>query len=111
MTQTQENNTSPKGPTSALPDRAAIVIIGGGSVGCSIAWHLAEAGESDVVLLEKNELTSGSTWHAAGNCPNYVGSWTMMKMQHYSTQLYRKLGGLTDYPMNYHVTGSVRLAH
>ena len=42
MTQTQENNTSPKGPTSALPDRAAIVIIGGGSVGCSIAWHLAE---------------------------------------------------------------------
>ena len=111
MTQTQENKTSPKGPTSALPDRAAIVIIGGGSVGCSIAWHLAEAGESDVVLLEKNELTSGSTWHAAGNCPNYVGSWTMMKMQHYSTQLYRKLGGLTDYPMNYHVTGSVRLAH
>ena len=111
MTQLQDHKTAPKGPTSALPGRAAIVIIGGGSVGCSIAWHLAEAGERDVVLLEKNELTSGSTWHAAGNCPNYVGSWTMMKMQHYSTELYRKLAGLTDYPMNYHVTGSVRLAH
>jgi dimethylglycine dehydrogenase len=111
MTQLQDHKTAPKGPTSALPERAAIVIIGGGSVGCSIACHLAEAGERDVVLLEKNELTSGSTWHAAGNCPNYVGSWTMMKMQHYSTELYRKLGGLTDYPMNYHVTGSVRLAH
>ena len=73
MTQAQENNTLPKGPTSALPDRAAIVIIGGGSVGCSIAWHLTEAGEIDVVLLEKNELTSGSTWHAAGNCPNLLG--------------------------------------
>ena len=94
-----------------LPQYAQTVIIGGGSIGCSIAWHLTQAGHRDVVLLEKNELTSGSTWHAAGNCPNFVGSWTVMKMQHYSTELYRKLGELTDYPMNYHVTGSVRLAH
>ena len=95
----------------ALPSHASVVIIGGGSVGCSIAWHLVTQGMKDVVLLEKNELTSGSTWHAAGNCPNFVGSWTVMKMQHYSLELYRKLGELTDYPMNYHVTGSVRLAH
>ena len=94
-----------------LPQYAQTVIIGGGSIGCSIAWHLTQAGHRDVVLLEKNELTSGSTWHAAGNCPNFVGSWTVMKMQHYSTELYRKLGELTDYPMNYHVTGSIRLAH
>ena len=100
-------------PTSKakLPSHARVVIIGGGAVGCSIAWHLGREGWSDVVLLEKNELTSGSTWHAAGNCPNYVGSWTVMKMQHYSCELYRQLPELTDYPMNYHVTGSVRLAH
>ncbi len=107
MTQSNTNQTH----SEAIPRYAQTVIIGGGSVGCSIAWHLAKDGMTDVVLLEKNELTSGSTWHAAGNCPNFVGSWTVMKMQHYSTELYRKLGDLTNYPMNYHVTGSVRLAH
>ena len=94
-----------------LPSHARVVIIGGGAVGCSIAWHLAQEGWDEILLLEKNELTSGSTWHAAGNCPNFVGSWTMMKLQRYSTQLYQKLGDLCDYPINYHVTGSVRLAH
>ncbi|MBL6773920.1 MAG: FAD-dependent oxidoreductase [Candidatus Puniceispirillum sp.] len=94
-----------------LPATARVVVIGGGAVGCSVLYHLAEMGWSDCVLLEKNELTSGSTWHAAGNCPNYVGSWTMMKIQSYSTALYRKLGDLVDYPMNYHVTGAIRLAH
>ncbi|MGB0207275.1 MAG: GcvT family protein [Candidatus Puniceispirillaceae bacterium] len=107
MSQTQSTLSA----SETLPQYAQTVIIGGGSIGCSIAWHLAKDGMTDVVLLEKNELTSGSTWHAAGNCPNFVGSWTVMKMQHYSTELYRKLGELTDYPMNYHVTGSVRLAH
>ncbi|MGB0756716.1 MAG: NAD(P)/FAD-dependent oxidoreductase, partial [Candidatus Puniceispirillaceae bacterium] len=107
MSQTQTTLSA----SETLPQYAQTVIIGGGSIGCSIAWHLAKDGMTDVVLLEKNELTSGSTWHAAGNCPNFVGSWTVMKMQHYSTELYRKLGELTDYPMNYHVTGSVRLAH
>ena len=98
-------------PTSKLPSSARAVVIGGGAVGCSVLYHLAEMGWTDCVLLEKNELTSGSTWHAAGNCPNFVGSWTMMKIQSYSTQLYRKLGDLVDYPMNYHVTGAIRLAH
>ncbi len=98
-------------PTSKLPSTARVVVIGGGAVGASVLYHLAELGWTDCVLLEKNELTSGSTWHAAGNCPNFVGSWTMMKMQSYSTQLYRKLGELVDYPMNYHVTGAIRLAH
>ena len=98
-------------PSTKLPASARVVVIGGGSVGCSVLYHLAEMGWSDCVLLEKNELTSGSTWHAAGNCPNFVGSWTMMKIQSYSTELYRKLGDLVDYPMNYHVTGAIRLAH
>ena len=97
--------------TGKLPSSARVVVIGGGSVGASVLYHLAEKGWSDVVLLEKNELTSGSTWHAAGNCPNYVGSWTIMKIQSYSTSLYRKLGAMVDYPMNYHVTGAIRLAH
>jgi dimethylglycine dehydrogenase len=94
-----------------LPVSARVVIIGGGVVGASCLYHLAKAGWSDCVLLEKNELTSGSTWHAAGNCPNFSGSWSIMKMQSYSTELYRRLGDEVDYPMNYHVTGSIRLAH
>ena len=97
--------------TTVLPKTARVVVIGGGSVGASVLYHLAKLGWTDVVLLEKNELTSGSTWHAAGNCPNFVGSWTMMKIQSYSTSLYRELGELVDYPMNYHVTGAIRLAH
>jgi dimethylglycine dehydrogenase len=95
----------------ALPTTARVVVVGGGAVGCSVLYHLAEMGWADCVLLEKNELTSGSTWHAAGNCPNYVASWTMMKIQSDSTRLYRKLADLVDYPINYHVTGAIRLAH
>jgi len=95
---------------AALPSGARVVIIGGGVVGTSVLYHLAKAGWTDSLLLEKNELTSGSTWHAAGNCPNFSGSWSIMKMQTYSTELYRRLGDLVDYPMNYHVTGAVRLA-
>ena len=94
-----------------LPGTARVVIIGGGVVGSSCLYHLAKAGWSDCVLLEKNELTSGSTWHAAGNCPNFSGSWSIMKMQNYSIELYQRLGDEVDYPMNYHVTGSIRLGH
>ena len=93
------------------PSSARVVIIGGGVVGVSCIYHLAKMGWTDCVLLEKNELTSGSTWHAAGNCPNFSASWSIMKMQNYSTKLYRHLGDNVDYPMNYHVTGSIRLAH
>ena len=96
---------------SDFPSTARVVIIGGGSVGTSCLYHLALAGWTDCVLLEKNELTSGSTWHAAGNCPNFSSSWSVMNMQRYGTTLYRELGERVDYPMNYHVTGSVRLAH
>ena len=96
---------------SDFPTTARVVIIGGGAVGASCLYHLALAGWTDCVLLEKNELTSGSTWHAAGNCPNFSPSWSVMNMQRYGTTLYRELGDRVDYPMNYHVTGSVRLAH
>lgn len=96
---------------SDFPTTARVVIIGGGAVGTSALYHLAKAGWSDCVLLEKNELTAGSTWHAAGNVPTFSTSWSIMNMQRYSTELYRGLGEAVDYPMNYHVTGSVRLAH
>ncbi|MGB8817756.1 MAG: FAD-dependent oxidoreductase [Rhizobiaceae bacterium] len=94
-----------------FPTQARVVIIGGGAVGVSCLYHLAKAGWTDCVLLEKNELTAGSTWHAAGNVPTFSSSWSIMNMQRYSASLYRELGALVDYPMNYHVTGSVRLGH
>ncbi|MBZ9761662.1 FAD-dependent oxidoreductase [Mesorhizobium sp. CA8] len=96
---------------SYFPEHARVVIIGGGVVGCSSLYHLCKAGWTDCVLLEKNELTSGSTWHAAGNVPTFSSSWSLMNMQRYSTELYRGLAEAVDYPMNYHVTGSLRLAH
>ena len=111
MNEQQTKQTETLQSTTPLPKSARVVVIGGGAVGTSVLYHLAKLGWTDVVLLEKNELTSGSTWHAAGNCPNFVGSWTMMKIQSYSTRLYRELGALVDYPMNYHVTGAIRLAH
>jgi dimethylglycine dehydrogenase len=94
-----------------FPSSARVVIIGGGAVGASCLYHLAKAGWTDCVLLEKNELTAGSTWHAAGNVPTFSSSWSIMNMQRYSAELYRGLGAEVDYPMNYHVTGSVRLGH
>ena len=97
--------------TSKLPSHARLVIIGGGAVGASCLYHLAKAGWTDCVLLEKNELTSGSTWHAAGNVPTFSSSWSIMNMQRYGAELYRGLGEEVDYPMNYHVTGSLRLGH
>ncbi|MCE2516796.1 MAG: FAD-dependent oxidoreductase [Alphaproteobacteria bacterium] len=106
--QTQDNGNK---ATGKLPSTARVVVIGGGSVGTSVLYHLAKMGWTDCVLLEKNELTSGSTWHAAGNCPNYAANWTIMQMQSYSNRLYRSLGEEVDYPMNYHVTGAIRLAH
>ena len=96
---------------SAFPTSARVVIIGGGVVGVSALYHLAKAGWSDCVLLEKNELTAGSTWHAAGNVPTFSANWSIMNMQRYSADLYRRLAAEVDYPMNYHVTGSVRLGH
>jgi dimethylglycine dehydrogenase len=96
---------------SELPTTARVVIIGGGAVGASSLYHLAKAGWTDCILLEKNELTAGSTWHAAGNVPTFSSSWSLMNMQRYSAELYRGLGAAVDYPMNYHVTGSVRLGH
>jgi dimethylglycine dehydrogenase len=90
---------------------ARVVIIGGGAVGCSTLYHLAKLGWTDAVLLERDELTSGSTWHAAGNCPNFSTSWNLLKLHRYSTALYARLADEVGYAINRHPTGSIRLAH
>jgi len=94
-----------------LASHARVVVIGGGAVGASCLYHLALAGVTDAVLIEKNELTSGSTWHAAGNTPNFTGNLNLMKLQNYGSRLYNELGATVDYPINRHMTGAVRLAH
>ncbi len=87
----------------ARPDRARVVVIGGGITGCSVAYHLALAGWRDVVLLDKGELTSGSTHHAAGLVTQFNPSATMLEFRRYSVALYRELGVFS-------AVGSVRIA-
>ena len=94
-----------------MKTHAEVVIIGGGAVGCSALYHLTQLGVTDAVLLERDELTAGSTWHAAGNCPNFSTSWNLIKLQRHSTRLYSQLSQRVGYDINYHVTGSIRLAH
>ena len=78
---------------SNLPTQAQVVIIGGGVGGCSIAYHLTLMGWKDVVLLERHELTSGSTWHSAGLVGQMRSDANLTRMMHYSTDLYRKPQG------------------
>ncbi len=94
----------------AMSDTYRVAIIGGGIVGVSTAYHLAERGETDVVVLERAELTSGSTWHAAGNLPHFAGSFNMMKLHRQSKSLYQKLEDRHG-DIGMHLTGSLRLAH
>ncbi|TDL78088.1 FAD-dependent oxidoreductase [Palleronia sediminis] len=94
-----------------MTETARVVIIGGGVVGVSCLYHLAQRGWTDCTLLEKNELTAGSTWHAAGNCPTFSTSLGMTKLQRYSMELYRGLEAATGTPLTYNVTGAIRLAH
>ncbi len=93
-----------------LPDRARIVIIGGGVGGTSIAYHLAKLGERDVVLVDRNELTSGSTFHSAGLVGQLRGSVTLTTMMMYSVELYRTLAQETDTDPGWVECGGLRLA-
>ena len=93
-----------------MNDQARIVIVGGGIMGVGLLYHLAEEGCSDVVLLEKGELTSGSTWHAAGQCPSLVGNYNLAKIHQYSISLYKRLEVLTGQSVSWHTSGSVRFA-
>src|SRR5687768_3520455 len=96
---------------SNLPSHALDVIIGEGVVDALALYHLDKTGWTHCVLMEKNEVTAGSNWHGAGDVPTFSSSWSIMNMQRYSDSLYRALGAQVGYPMNYHVSGSIRLGH
>ena len=94
-----------------MRDQARVVIIGGGIAGCSALYHLTQMGWSDVMLIERDELTSGSTWHAAAQVTQFGGNQTFVLLKKHSIDLYRELAADEDFPINYHITGGMRLAH
>ena len=94
-----------------IQSHAKLVIIGGGIMGVSLLYHLTKEGWNDVVLIEKSELTSGSTWHAAGQCPHMLGNLSLAKIHLYSTNLYKSLEKETGQATGFHETGSLRLAY
>lgn len=93
-----------------LPSHAEIVVIGGGIIGCSTAFHLARDHRSDVVLLEQGRLTSGSTWHAAGLVGQLRSSASITRLLKYSVDLYKRLDGETGLATGWKMTGCLRLA-
>ncbi len=94
----------------ALPEHAAIVVIGGGIVGCSTAYHLARDHKAEVVVLEQNQLTSGSTWHAAGLIGQLRSSAAITQLLRYSVALYARLEAETGLATGWKMTGCLRLA-
>lgn len=93
-----------------MKSHARVVIIGGGVMGVGLLYHLTKEGWTDVVLVEKGELTSGSTWHAAGLIPHFIGSLNMAKVHLYTSQLYKNLEAEVGQPTGWHGCGSIRLA-
>ncbi len=93
-----------------MKTHARVVVIGGGAVGVSTLYHLAHKGWSDVALLERAELTAGSTWHAAGLLPLFNMSYTVGQLHKYSVDLYKRLPAETGQDVSFHVTGNLRLA-
>jgi dimethylglycine dehydrogenase len=93
-----------------MKTHARVVVIGGGVVGVSTLYHLVRKGWSDVVLLERSELTAGSTWHAAGLLPLFNMSYTIGQLHKYSVDLYKRLPAETGQDVSFHVTGNLRLA-
>ena len=93
-----------------LPSQARVVIVGGGMMGASLLYHLAEEGWTDSLLIEKGELTSGSTWHAAGQCPSFIADYNMAKIHDHGVRLYPKLEKLTGQYVSWHGCGGIRYA-
>ncbi len=94
-----------------MPVHAQVVVIGGGIAGCSTLYHLTCEGITDAILLERDELTSGTTWHSAAQVTNFGGVQTMVGLKSHSIRLYKELADDPDYPINYHHgTGGLRLA-
>lgn len=95
---------------AALPSHAKVVIIGGGVVGCSILFHLAKFGWKDVVLLERDELTSGSSWHAAGQIHTISSDPNISRLQSYTIGLYKEIEALSGQSISLNLTGGFYLA-
>src|SRR5262245_14095870 len=93
-----------------MKDAARVVVIGDSIAGCSVAYHLARKGWTDIVLVDKNELTSSTTWHAAGIMTHFHTSPTLMRMRKYSIELYRKLQAEPSAARHWHEVGSLRVA-
>ena len=93
-----------------LPSKARVVIIGGGIVGCSVAYHLTKLGWKDVVLLERKQLTSGTTWHAAGLIAQLRATANMTKLAKYSQELYGNLEEETGVATGFKRVGSITAA-
>lgn len=95
-----------------MKSRTKTVVIGGGIAGCSTLYHLTQEGWTDVVLVERNELTSGTTWHSAAQVTNFGMNQTMVGLKTHSIALYRDLAEDPEYPINYHhADGGIRLAN
>lgn len=95
-----------------MKSHARVVVIGGGIAGCSTLYHLTQEGWSDVVLVERNELTSGTTWHSAAQVTNFGMNQTMVGLKTHSINLYKELRDDADYPVSYrHGDGGIRLAN
>lgn len=95
---------------SKFPSHARVVIIGGGVGGCSIAYHLTKMGWKDIVVVERHELTAGSTWHSAGLVGQLRSDANLTRMMYYSTDLYRKLKDETGVDTGWREVGGIRLA-
>jgi dimethylglycine dehydrogenase len=93
-----------------MKTHARVVVIGGGVVGCSVLYHLAKAGWHDVLLVERLELTSGSTWHAAGGFHTLNGDPNVAKLQRYTANLYKEIEELSGQSCGLHITGGLMLA-
>jgi dimethylglycine dehydrogenase len=95
---------------AAMLAKAKLVVIGGGVAGCSLLYHLARLGWTDTVLVEQHELTSGSTWHAAGLCTQFNQSYNLMALLRRSVELYETIEDETGQAVDYHRCGSLRIA-
>jgi heterotetrameric sarcosine oxidase gamma subunit len=111
MTERSDSTDEPGLPKSAVPDRARVVIVGGGVIGCSIAYHLAHLGWTDVILLEQHQLTAGTTWHAAGLITSAgMTDETALFFSRYSRDLYARLEQETGHSTGFRPVGHLSIA-
>ena len=93
-----------------MKDNYRVVIIGGGVVGCSVLYHLAKAGWNEIILVERSELTSGSSWHAAGGFHTLNGDPNVAKLQAYTVSLYKEIEEISGQSCGLHLSGGAMMA-